>query len=484
MSESLGEKITIRALGNEAQGIGTLLSGKTVFAEGLMIGEEAIVRVISEKSRVATAEVVERLTSSPDRVNPICPHYGVCGGCSCMHMTYECQAVFKQTKVKDVLSRVGQISSDVIDSVFEPIVKSSKTTHYRNHMQYSIGGMQIGFRARDSHEVVAIDECYLEFPLFKDLRQALEKAFRNFPTDMFSTLILRGSERTNEYLVELVSETDLSHELVIRDASKYIETNGLANVFEDVLGGGKLMGIVLQICSDQKSKRYRTGKRVVITGVDYYHERLLDRVFRIKAGAFFQVNTEQAEALYSIVKKYVSDARVIYDLFCGTGSIGLCAVGDNQRLYGIEVSPEAVMSAKINAELSGVKNATFVVKQAERFDFDSSKFERADTIIVDPPRKGMDVALISRLLKMAPERIVYVSCDPATLARDLKLLCNQYEVKAITPVDLFPNSDHVETVCLLSKLNVEEHINVDFEMSEDDISLYNAELRQYMNYIE
>lgn len=445
-------QVTIKALGSEAQGIGTLDSGKTVFIEGLLVGEKANIEVLSEKSKLAIGRIVERLSDSENRVDPVCPYYGICGGCSCMHMNYEAQAAFKENKVREVLYRVGRISDEVIENVFEPIVKSDEIYNYRNHMQYSIGDMKIGFRARDSHEIIEIEDCCLEYKAFSKMRRAFKEAFLSYPTELFTTLIVRGSERTNEYLVELVVETSNPHEIVIRDVKRYIEATDLFEKFNCALDGGKLMGIVLQICSDQKSKRYRTGKRVVIAGVDYFHENLLNRTFRIKAGAFFQVNTVQAEKLYSIVKRHATDSEVIYDLFCGTGSIGLCAVSEGQKLYGIEVSPEAVASAKVNAEISGVKNATFVVKQAERFDFDSSKFDRADTIIVDPPRKGMDVALISRLLKMEAERIIYVSCDPATLSRDLKMLCDKYEVKAVTPVDLFANTDHVETIVLLSKI--------------------------------
>ena len=477
----MSERIKIRALGSEAQGIGSLFSGKPVFVDGLLVGEEAEIEVISEKSHIATGKAIERFCDSPDRTNPVCPHYEACGGCSCMHMNYEAQAKFKENKVREVLSRIGRFDSDAIDKVFNPIVAAERIYGYRNHIQYSIGGMDVGFRARDSHEIIEIDKCCLEYECFRLIREIIRDTLHDFPTDLFSTLIVRGSEKTSEYLVELVVETSQPHELVIRDTKRFGEVNRLVERISESLAnkGGQLMGIVLQICSDQKSKRYRTGKRVVINGVDYYHEKLLNRTFRIKAGAFFQVNTEQAEMLYSIVKNYVGDAKVIYDLFCGTGSIGLCAVSESQKLFGIEVSPEAVASAKINAELSGVKNASFVVKQAERFDFDSAKIDKADTVIVDPPRKGLDVALVSKLLKMTPDRIVYVSCDPATLARDLKMLTDKYEIKAVTPVDLFPNSEHVETVCLLSKLNVDEHIYVDLEMSELDIT--SAEKKAWNN---
>lgn len=466
----MSERIKIRALGSEAQGISSLASGKTVFVDGLLVGEEADIEVISEKSHIATGKVIERLCDSPDRVNPVCPHYELCGGCSCMHMSYEAQAKFKENKVREVLGRIGRFDEDTISMVFNPIVATERIYGYRNHMQYSIGGMEVGFRARDSHEVIGVTKCYLEYECFRSVRDLIENTLCDYPTDLFSTLIIRGSEKTSEYLIELVSETLQPHEIVIRDAKHYVEVNDLVNKIAACLDGGRLMGIVLQICSDQKSKRYRTGKRVVISGVDYYHEKLLNRTFRIKAGAFFQVNTEQAEKLYSLVKECVGDANVIYDLFCGTGSIGLCAVNESQRLFGIEVSPEAVASAKVNAELSGVKNASFVVKQAERFDFDSAKIDKADTIIVDPPRKGLDVALISKLLKMAPEKIVYVSCDPATLARDLKMLCDKYEIKSVTPVDLFPNSEHVETCVLLSQLREAPKMKMKVELSEFDLT--------------
>ena len=233
-------------------------------------------------------------------------------------------------------------------------------------------------------------------------------------------------------------------------ANRYIETMSLSTRIGEAIGDGKLMGIVLQICPDKTSRRTRSGKRVVLYGTDYYHEVLCDRMFRIRAGAFFQVNTEGAEVLYGLVRDFVKDSKVLYDLFCGTGSIGLCCASENTKLFGIEVSPEAVSSAKTNAELNGIKNANFVVKQAERFDFDGGNLPKPDAVIVDPPRKGMEVALINKLKKLAPQKIAYVSCDPATMARDLKLLASDYEILSVTPVNMFPFAHHVETVVHLT----------------------------------
>ena len=166
-------------------------------------------------------------------------------------------------------------------------------------------------------------------------------------------------------------------------------------------------------------------------------------------GAFFQVNTEQAERLYDQVKTHARGSRILYDLFCGTGSIGICCADEDTRLFGIEVSKEAVDSAKVNAELNNMRNAEFVAKPAERFDFDDLPVP--DSIIVDPPRKGMDIALINKLKRIAPQKIIYVSCDPGTLARDLKYLCSDYMIRSVRPFELFSWSEHVETVVQLSR---------------------------------
>ena len=445
------ETVEIRALGSEGQGIAELSSGKTVFVEGLLPGERAEISILQERLKIAFGQCTRRLNDSPDRREPVCELYGECGGCSLMHMSPELCRAFKKDKDRDALIRIGRFDPDLIDRVSEDLEVPEDAFHYRNHMQYAVSGMDIGLKARGSCEIKALDECLLEYEEFTKIRRLFENVFKDHPTSLFTGLILRGSKRTREFLVELVSEGQRSHELLIRDSREYLAMNRLPEKLGECLGEAKLMGILLQICPDRSSRRQRSGKRVILEGCDYFHELLLGKTFRIKAGAFFQVNTKQAEKLYSKVKEYVSDSKVVYDLFCGTGSIGISCVSPDRSLYGIEISEEAVRSAKINAELNHMKNARFTAKPAERFDFASQGLASPDTIIVDPPRKGMDIALIEKIRKLAAPKIVYVSCDPATLARDLKYLSTDYEIKKISTFDMFFWTEHVETVVLLSK---------------------------------
>ena len=388
-----------------------------------------------------------------------------------MHMNEELQAEFKQNKVREALIRIGRFDEEELNGITEDIVTPECNVHYRNHMQYAVDGPVLGLRARSSDRVECLDECLLEYEEFTAIRRVFENVFGSHPTTLFTGLILRGSRRTKEFMVELISEDTRGHELIIRDSKNYLESNDIRSRIEEALGEGTLTGVVLQLCSDKASRRQRSGKRVVLTGVDYFHEILLGKRFRIKAGAFFQVNTEQAEKLYSKVREYVSDSKIVYDLFCGTGSIGISCVSADSELYGIEVSNEAVKSAKVNAELNDMKRAVFTAKPAERFDFVSEGLPAPDVIIVDPPRKGMDIALTERLKKIAPPKIVYVSCDPATLARDLKQLTSDYKIEKVSTFDLFFWTEHVETVVLLSKENMStKHVRVEFNVEEMDMS--------------
>lgn len=437
------EKVTARALGSEGQGIADLNSGKVVFVEGLLPGETALVDIYEEKSKISYASIIKRDNDSPSRVEPLCPNFGKCGGCSLMHMDRDLQLEFKSSKVRDVLIRIGRFDESLIDGVFEKICDGKDPLHYRNHMQYRISGQKIGFKARKSNEFVPCDDCLLEYEQIAAIRRSIEDVFKDHPTDMFSALTIRGSRRTNEFLAEFVCESGRPHELLIRDAQKYIDSADLMNRLDFI------KGILLRISPDKASQRQRSGKRVVLQGVDHYHEILNGKKFRVKAGAFFQVNTEQAERLYDQVKTHARGSRILYDLFCGTGSIGICCADEDTRLFGIEVSKEAVDSAKVNAELNNMRNAEFVAKPAERFDFDDLPVP--DAIIVDPPRKGMDIALINKLKRIAPQKIIYVSCDPGTLARDLKYLCSDYEIRSVRPFELFSWSEHVETVVQLSR---------------------------------
>jgi len=464
-------EVKITALGNEGQGIGTLPSGKTCFVAGVFPGEVCLCEISSETSKYAVLDAREVTKTSPDRIAPFVPADEVCGGLPYACLSYEAQKRTKQNRVRECLERIGGFNPEFLDSVMKPIMAADKPFRYRNHMQYAIRGGKVGLLCAKSDELGSYDEELIEYEIFSKIKVAVEDVFERAPTWLFDGLVLRGSLNTNEILAEFVSSSDQPHEVILRDAKTYIEATGLAVAIETTCTENdfKLNGLLLRISPNKLSKRTRTGLRAVLTGVDYYDEIFCGRRFRIKAGSFFQVNTEQAEKLANRASDACKDAKVIYDLYCGCGTLGLAVLREGQKLFGIEVVPEAIESAKINRALatngSEASNCDFLCKDVLKADFNSlikkGKILPADCIIVDPPRKGLDIGVIKKLQELNAPRICYISCDPATLARDLKMLAQTYKIEEVTPCDLFPNASHVETVCLLSKLNVNEHIYVD-----------------------
>lgn len=452
-------EITITALGSEGQGIGSLPSGKKCFVPGVFPGEVCLALVESETPKYAVAEAKKLIRSSPDRTSAFKPSDEVSGGLPFACLSYEAQLKFKQGRVLECLSRIGGFDQALLEKIMKPIMAADNPFRYRNHMQYAVRDGKIGLLCAKSDELGSYDGKLIEYEIFGKIKNAVEETFERAPTRLFDGLVLRGSLRTKEVLAELVSPSDAPHEVVIRDAKNYIDSTGLLGAIKDTCesDGYKLKGVLFRISPGKTSKRTRSGFRAVIDGVDYYDEEFCGRTFRIKAGSFFQVNTEQAEKLANKASEACSGAGVIYDLYCGCGTLGLAVKQKGQKLLGIEVVPEAIASAKINRSLSldeaESDECEFICKDVLKADFaqliKSGKILPPDCIIVDPPRKGLDIGVVKKLEELGAPKICYISCDPATLARDLKILTRDYEIEEVTPADLFPNASHVETVCRL-----------------------------------
>lgn len=457
-------EVSITASGSEGQGIGSLPSGKTCFAAGVFPGEVCLCRIISETSKYAVCDVTEVIKESPDRIAPFRPADEVCGGLPFACLSYEAQLKIKESRVRDCLTRIGGIDRSYLDQVFRPVMGADSPFRYRNHMQYAIRNGRTGLLCARSDGLGEYDGKLIEYEIFGKIKDAVDSVFSRAPTKLFDGLVLRGSLRTKEILAEFVSPSDQPHEVVIRDAGNYIASTSLADVIRGVCenDGYKLNGLLFRISPNRTSKRTRTGVRTVIEGSDHYDEIFCGRRFRIKAGSFFQINTEQAEKLAQKASEACSGARVIYDLYCGCGTLGLAVKNRGQRLLGIEVVPEAVASAKINRSLAlspdEASECDFICKDVLKADFGSlirsSKIPSPDCIIVDPPRKGLDIGVIRKITELGAPVICYISCDPATLSRDLKLLLKGYEITEVTPADLFPNSSHIETCCLLRRRGI------------------------------
>ncbi|MCQ2531609.1 MAG: 23S rRNA (uracil(1939)-C(5))-methyltransferase RlmD [Saccharofermentans sp.] len=462
-------RLTIESLDNEGRGIATLPSGKKIFIPEVLPEETCEVEITKEASRFAEGKCTNLLCASSKRELP----FGTkIPGCNLVHLSYQEQLNYKKAKVRDCLTRIGKLDSSIIDDCINDTVPSDLTANYRNHMQYKIADGNICLTLEGSNTPVPATNCPLEYKVFASIREAFENIFNNAPTTLFSGLVLRGSERTKEILVELVSDLEETHERIISAVSRYLEACEGVKAITDVIGDYKLTGITLRMSRGSVEKRTRGGKRVTIWGDDYYTEHLCGKVFRIKAGAFFQVNIPQAEKLYNLASTSISNAKSICDIYCGTGSIGLSVLRDGQQLLGVECVSEAVASAKINASLSGVTNAKFICRPAEKFNFNEEKLMPPIAAIVDPPRQGMNPGFINHLLKLEPEYINYVSCDPATMARDLLQITTsgKYKITSVTPVDMFPQTSHVETVCLLSQLSEAPKMEMRVKLTEFDLT--------------
>ena len=454
-------EVKITASGSEGQGIGSLPSGKTCFVPGVFPGEVCLCELENETSKYAVCNAVEVIEASPDRTAPFRPADEVCGGLPFAALSYEAQLKFKQTRVKDCLTRIGGLDEALLNDVFKPILGAEDPSRYRNHMQYAVRDGKIGLLCAKSDRLGDYDGGLIEYEIFGKIKNMASIVFDRAPTRLFDGLVLRGSLRTKQILVEFVSSQDGPHEVIIRDAERYFETTHLFDNICDTCeeNGYVLNGFLFRISPTKTSKRTRTGVRTIYSGVDYYDEIFCGRIFRIKAGSFFQVNTEQAEKLANKASEACSGAEVIYDLYCGCGTLGLAVKQKGQTLLGIEVVPEAIASAKINRSLSldeqEASECEFICKDVLKADFSqlikSGKMLPPDVIIVDPPRKGLDIGVVKKVMELGAPKICYISCDPATLARDLKMISRDYKIEEVTPVDLFPNAAHIETAVLMTK---------------------------------
>ena len=452
---ALTEEVLITALGNEGQGVGELSSGKKVFVPAVLPTEVCDVEITSESARYAEGICVELKTMSRDR---ILSYGNFVPGADLAHLSYEAALAYKENKVRNCLVHLGRLPEQTVDNAMRQILPCVNPLNYRNHMQYRLVGGKLCLI--NSYTKMAEDpgNPILEYHIFTKIRTAMEGVFYNAPTNLFEEIVMRGSERTHEILLEVVSGINDAHEVIIGNAQKYIEATGLIHALAAACKeeGFRLTGLTLRISSTATDKRTRGGKRVLIYGNDYYEEILLGHKFRIHAGAFFQVNIPEAELLYKCASRFTEDSASILDLYCGTGSIGLSLLLPGQKLLGLDTVPEAIKAAKENALLNGTLNATFNVKPAEAIDFSNVNIPEPMAVIVDPPRKGLDQLLIKKLLTVKPYKICYISCDPATMSRDLATLVGsgEYALEQVRPVDMFPWTHHVETVVLLSKGNM------------------------------
>ena len=441
-------ELEITGFSSEGSGVGHY-DGQAVFVNGTASGDTVQCVIIKAKKNYAIGKLQHILKASPDRIIPDCPVFPRCGGCQYRHISYEAEKRIKTDKVRDAFKRIGHLDTVPLDAE-----GAEDTLRYRNKAQFPVetanGRMLAGFYAPFSHRVIDCKDCLLQPADFSDILKITAKWCEKYkiPTYDESTrkgllrhIYIRKAFNTGEIMVCLVINGDRifrSEELIsaLTKANSNIKTVLLNFNTEDT---NVIMG----------------KKEKVLYGKGYIEDILCGKRFRISPLSFYQVNHAQAERLYKQAADFAitPDTRVLIDMYCGAGTIGLTMADRVESLIGVEIVPEAVEDAKINAELNNAENARFICADAaEAAKTLENEGIGPDTVILDPPRKGCDKALLETVVKMAPERIVYVSCDPATLARDLAILEeNGYKTQTAVPFDLFPRTVHIECVTYLIK---------------------------------
>ena len=454
--------VTIEDIGVNGEGIGKV-DGYTLFIKDAVIGDRVEVKVMKAKKNYGYARLMKILEPSAARVEPRCAFARKCGGCQIQEMSYEQQLAFKEKKVRGNLERIGGFAPELLDRVMEPVLGMEEPFGYRNKAQFPFGtdreGRPVtGFYAGRTHDIIANTDCALGAPVNHEILEIILAFMEEYGIASYDErtgqgllrhVLIRCGFTTKEIMVCLVvngSEIPHAEELIRR-----------------LCGIGGMTSISLSPNTRQTNVIMGDSYQV-LWGQGYITDYIGSIRYQISPLSFYQVNPVQTEKLYSLALAYadLKGGETVWDLYCGIGTISLFLAQKAGQVYGVEIVPQAIEDARRNAGINGIENAEFFVGKAEEVLPEyyekyarehGGESARADVIVVDPPRKGCDEALLDTIVKMRPEKVVYVSCDSATLARDLKMLCGAgYELEKVRAVDMFPMTVHVETVCLMSRV--------------------------------
>lgn len=470
--------VQIEDIGNDGEGIGRL-DGYALFVKDAVIGDVVEARITKVKKNYGYARLEKVITPSSFRVEPRCTFHRQCGGCQIQAMEYEKQLEFKQNKIRNNLIRIGGFAPEFIDEIMEPIIGMEAPWHYRNKAQFPVGydkndNLITGFYAGRTHDIIPNTDCALGAcenkqileTVLSYMRENNVSAYREAAGEgLIRHILIRTGFASGEIMVCLVingKDLPAEEELVRR-------------LTEIDFAGKSITSISVNINTEKNN--VIMGKEIrTLWGRDYIEDsiRILKSIddvanvtgevrFRISPLSFYQVNPKQTEKLYSLALDYagLTGKETVWDLYCGIGTISLFLAKKAKQVYGVEIVPQAIEDAKENARINGITNAEFYVGKAEEILPEKYNKEgiHADVIVVDPPRKGCDDKCLETMLAMKPERIVYVSCDSATLARDLRVLADGgYEVRKVRGVDQFGGTVHVECVCQLVRKDTDGSI--------------------------
>ncbi len=478
--------VEITDMTSEGEGVGKK-DGFPFFIKDTVIGDKAEIRVTRVKKNYAYGRLEKVLTPSPFRIDPKCAFHKQCGGCQIQSMSYEKQLEFKDARVRNNLIRIGGFAPEKIDNIMEPILGMEEPFYYRNKAQYPVGQNKegepvTGFYAGRTHSIVANTECHLGVKENKEILEIILAYMRENRVPAYD-------ESTGKGLIRhvLIRKGFFSGEIMVclvvnlKGAQRKLPAQ--QKLLDKLLTIPNMTSVSLNINTERTNVilgqeiRLIWGKATIkdtihVCDADNNFERTGRGItYAISPVSFYQVNPVQTEKLYSLALSFaeLTGQETVWDLYCGIGTISLFLAAKAKKVYGVEVIPQAVENARENAVSNGIFNAEFFVGKAEEVLPEKYKKDGifADVIVVDPPRKGCDAACLDTILKMTPQRVVYVSCDSATLARDLKVLCGGgYEVERVRAVDMFPMTVGVETVCLLSNRKPDARVKIDVDLED------------------
>ena len=439
--------VVFEDLTHEGSGVAKV-EGYPIFVPFGLPGEKARIKVTKINKGYAFGRLMELLEQSPDRVEPLCPIYRQCGGCQLQHLTYEGQLKAKEKMVREIMARIGKLP----DVPVHPVLGMTEPWNYRNKAQVPVGemegGLVAGFYAKRSHEIINMDECLIQVTENDDTIRTVKKICEKYRVRAYDErnhkgllrhIMVRHGQVTGEIMVVLVTRTpELPH---------------AREIIKDIIDAVPGVKSIIQNVNSLKTNVILGSKTNVLWGAEVIYDYIGDVKFAISPRSFYQVNPTQTKVLYDKTLEYanLSGNETVIDAYCGIGTISLFLAQKAKKVYGVEIVPEAIEDAKQNAELNGITNVDFAVGSAETVI--PAWYEEgitADVLVVDPPRKGCDENLLNTIAEMKPKKVVYVSCNPATLARDLMYLEEHgYKTVEVQPVDMFPQTMHVESVARL-----------------------------------
>lgn len=451
--------------GYSSEGLGIArVNGAVVFVPHAVRWEEIDLRITKVMKTSCAGEIVKIHNPSPERMEPECPYAGKCGGCAYRHLTYPEELWAKRQRVQDALTRIGGLELTV-----EEILGAKNPEHYRNKSQYPVGADgSIGFFQARTHKVVPIRRCLIQTEAADRTAQAVGEWMRRYKISAYDETTGKGLVR---HVCVRVNRKGESLCCVVVNGNKVPREPELAAYVTAAVP--HTVGVLLN-SNTRRGNVVLGDKYRTLFGRNYLMDTLCGLEFKLSMPSFYQVNRDQAEVLYGKALKFagLTGNETVLDLYCGIGTITLCLAKAAKRVIGAEIVPPAIRDAKENALRNHIENAEFFCGDAADI---AAKLEsdglRPDVVTVDPPRKGLAPEVIASVAAMGPEKVVYVSCDPATLGRDVKIFREfGYEAKRAAAVDMFPGTAHVETICLLSKLNAKQHIEINLDMDELDLT--------------